>query len=310
MDIFNNAVILLDKPVDRTSFECIGEVRRLTGIRKVGHSGTLDKFASGLLVICTGQATKLTRYFLEGNKRYTGKIQYGVVTDTFDTEGEVIERNFSGDVKESDILALKNRYSGKMLQEPPVYSALKVNGRRASDLVRQGKEVKLDKREVKIFNLDIFDIDLKNSIFSIDVSCSKGTYIRSIARDMGNDLGTGAHLLSLRRIESGHFSVKQAVTLDELKAFIEGKEVSKEFIKKPAEALKNYGYIIVKNSAKEKIFNGVYFKEDDICEIVEKGDENQDNFYIILDEDKNLIAIAEVNIGIWQIKYQNVFNLI
>lgn len=306
MDInrFQDAVILVDKPVGRTSFETIAILKRLLNVKKIGHSGTLDRFASGLLVVCTGSATKLTRFFLESDKRYIGVVKLGVSTDTNDIEGNILETKSTENITTEDITKLVAGIRGEILQKPPVFSALKVNGKRASDLARNEKRVNLKERKVFIYNIDIVDFDLENARFTIDVISSKGTYIRSIARDIGEVLETGAYLESLKRMNVGHFSIEQTATLEEIHDFISGRELNKCFILKPVEALKGFSEIVIKNEIRGRVLNGAYFKIEDVLDI----NENKKKKFIIVDEKKNLIAIADIDIEKWHIKYLNVFN--
>jgi len=303
-DNLKNAVILINKPVGITSFDTVSRIKRLIKQKKIGHSGTLDKFASGLLVVCTGRATKLTRFFLESDKRYIADIKLGVSTDTCDINGEVVERNSIDGITSEDVFASLTSFQGELLQVPPSYSALKINGQRASDLVRKGKAVDLKKRKVNIYNIDINSIDLENGSLSIDVDCSKGTYIRSIARDLGESLGTGAHLQGLIRVKSGSFNLDDAVTLDELSDYVQGQDPGKAFIKTPVQALSQFNSIVLKDDVLGRVLNGGDFQRDDVLDLVEKGQ----NFFIILDQEKNLIAIADIDIDKWSIKYLNVFN--
>ena len=302
--ILKNSVILIDKPPGKTSYETIDIIKKLIGEKKIGHSGTLDKFASGLLVVCTTRATKLTRFFIENDKRYIGTIKLGISTDTFDTEGEVTQRKSIENITGDDILRSAGKFVGEIFQLPPVYSALKVGGKRASDLARKGEKVNLKERKVTIFEFKITDIDLGNSKFSFSVRCSKGTYIRSLASDIGNDLNTGAHLESLRRTVSGLFSIDDAVTLERLADSIAGGCSSGSFIKKPLEALSNYSSITVNDSGRKKVLHGSFFHNDEALRIVDKDE----RIFTIADEDKNLIAIADIDIQEWHIKYLNVFN--
>ncbi len=299
---FNNAVILLDKPAGQTSFDTISQLRRLAGIRKIGHSGTLDKFASGLLVICTGGATRLTRYFLESDKRYTGIIKLGLETDTCDITGEAVsEKGFSG-ITEEKIKEAVSGFGGWMKQMPPVYSSLKVGGKRASDRVRAGEEVFLEERDIRIDRFDITGINGDTGEIDFDILCSKGTYIRSIARDLGEKLGTGGCLKALRRVQSGSFSIERAADMDGVKRFAdEGGDGS--FIIEPAEALQGFGIMIVNEKAAAKVMNGALFSSFDVISHENRGSKP----YMIEDEENNLIAIAEIDIEEWQITYHSVF---
>ncbi len=301
---FNNAVILLDKPAGKTSFDTISEVRRIAGIKKIGHSGTLDKFASGLLVICTGGATRLTRYFLESDKRYTGIIKLGLETDTCDITGEPVSEKGSSGITEDILRDAVSGFAGWIKQMPPVYSSLKIGGKRASDRVRNGEEVLLEERDVAIHRFDITGFNSDTGEVRFDILCSKGTYIRSIARDLGERLGTGGCLSELRRTESGIFSIERAADIEMVRRYVNG-EGDGSFIMEPAEALKGFGTMTVNETAAAKIKNGALFSRFDVIKHENRGLKP----YIIEDEDKNLIAIAEIDMDNWQISYHSVFNV-
>jgi tRNA pseudouridine55 synthase len=297
-----NSILLIDKDRGRTSFNIVSEIKRILNIKKVGHSGTLDKFATGLLVICTGQSTKLSRFFLNSDKRYIGVVKLGSETDTLDDSGEVIERGEYQHLTEEKITDVVSGFKGVISQMPPQYSALKIKGKRASDIVRSGKKVELKAREVTIYNIDILDIDIEKGLITIDVFCSKGTYIRSLARDIGKRFGSFAHLISLRRIESGDFSLADGITVSKLRDVVENKSEGKFFLN-PLEALKDFNRIIVDNNTRSKIFNGVTFRREDIIEM----EIISDNSFVIIDENKDLIAIADIDLSKWHVKYLNVF---
>lgn len=302
---FNNAVILLDKPEGKTSFDLISAVKRITGIKKVGHSGTLDKFASGLMVICTGNATRLTRFFLEDDKRYTGRIQLGIETDTCDVTGEIISEKGFSHLDWNRIPDILAEFTGNINQVPPKYSALKIDGKRASDRMRSGEDINLAGRDVKIYSINVLKTDHAAGYFDFDVSCSKGTYIRSLARDFGEKAGTGACLSSLRRISSGVFNISQAAAVDELKKAAENGDIdNKPFLLNPLDVLKGFNKIIVNENGAFKVANGALFSREDV-NLLEKRD---GNFYIIADNQENLIAIAEIDIEKWLIIYNCVFN--
>lgn len=270
----------------------------------MGHSGTLDKSASGLLVVCTGWTTKLTKYFLDSDKRYLAVVKLGVVTDTLDNEGKVIESKNISHLSNNLIFDIEKKFTGEMLQIPPSYSALKIKGRRASDIVRNGEEVALSPRKIIIRQLEVTDIDLDNGIVYLDILCSKGTYIRSLARDIGEFLGTGGFLYGLRRISCGNFSVDNALTLDDIQGIAEGIDLEKKFCYNPTEALSDFGMIILNDKSVHKALNGAYFNRNELVTLKEV----EDKPYLILDENKNFIAIADVDIRNWLIHYLNVFN--
>ncbi len=304
LEIIKNSVILVDKPGGITSSQTLNRVKKLAGIRKAGHSGTLDKFASGLLVVCTGFVTKLTRFFLESDKRYTGKIRFGVVTDTLDPEGEVIERKPVDNLTLKDISGILKKYTGEIYQIPPEYSSLKIGGKRASDLVRAGKKITLEKRKVIIKEIRILDYNREEPSITLDISCSKGTYIRSLARDIGTDLGCGAYLESLRRTVSGRFSLESAASLDEIECYLQGEDMDKKFIVKPSDALSDFSRIIVNENGRRRVVNGAFFDYSDVIK-----DEYRDNsLSVIEDEKRNLLGIAKIRRDTWNINYLNIFS--
>jgi tRNA pseudouridine55 synthase len=298
-----NSVLLIDKPEGKTSHETATEVKRLIRAEKIGHSGTLDRFASGLLILCTGRATKIARFLLEDDKTYTGTMRLGVSTDTHDREGAVVDEKPTDAVVAEDILEAAARFKGELVQVPPRFSALKIRGERASDRARRGENVKLAGRRVTVYDFRVLGIDPARAHFEFQVRCSKGTYIRSIARDMGGMLGTGAHLASLRRTGAGIFSIDQAATMPALDLYLSGAPVDTGFIVRPIDALANYGMVVVSNSCRNRILNGTFFGREGAVKIIDKGKK----LFIIADEDQNLIAIADMNIEKWQIKYLNVF---
>ncbi|MCL1865319.1 MAG: tRNA pseudouridine(55) synthase TruB [Spirochaetes bacterium] len=302
---FNNAVILLDKPKGRTSFELVSEVKRITGIKKIGHSGTLDKFATGLMVICTGNATRLTNFFLEDDKKYRGRIKLGVETDTCDITGRIVSEKPCLEVDWEAAINTLSQFSGEMIQVPPKFSALKIDGKRASDRIRSGEDINLAGRKIKIYTINVTGIDKSENYIDFDVSCSKGTYIRSIARDFGKKTGTGACLTELRRVSSGVFDISQAVTIEELQQVKENRDcINKPFLLKPTDVLEDFGRIVINDSGKKKVINGAPFKRDDVISLEKR---NRD-FCMITDDDENLIAIAEIDIDKWLIAYYCVFN--
>lgn len=299
----DNSVLLLDKPSGITSFDFISQVRRIARIKKIGHSGTLDKFASGLLVICTGQATKLTRYFLESNKRYTGTIRLGIATDTCDITGEIVSQKELSGLNDDMIRKAMAGFLGDSVQVPPEYSSLKIRGERASDRVRRGESVTLEGRNICITRADIIALDIDNGTVDFDIACSKGTYIRSIARDLGKVLGTGACLKELRRVESGKFSIDNAASREDVEAYVSGKD-SAYFAIDPADALSDFGRIILNDAGCAKVLNGAFFKRE---EVLIRDDKNG-NIFVIFNGHEDLIAIADLDIDSWHISYHSVFN--
>lgn len=205
--------ILIDKPSGWTSFKVVHIIRKITGVKKVGHAGTLDPLATGLLILCTGKKTKEITKFQDAEKTYTGIITLGKKTPSMDLETEVIEEKPVTGIKKSDIEKARDSFIGEILQIPPMYSALKVGGKTLYNLARKGKTVKREARKVRVSKFLIKKIRLPDIHF--EICCSKGTYIRVIANDLGEMLGVGAVLSSLERSRIGEFSVKNAMKVED-----------------------------------------------------------------------------------------------
>lgn len=212
-----HGLLLLDKPKGLSSMSAVSRVKRALNIRKAGHTGTLDPIATGLLPICLGHATRVAGMLLATDKAYRAEMQLGMTTDTFDSEGQVTqERPVPSNLDEADLEQVLTQYRGDIEQVPPAFSALKVNGKRAYQLAREGKKVELKARQVHVKQLQLEHWDSPTATLFCDVS--KGTYIRSLIRDMGEDLNCGAHMTALRRTRVGPFSLDDAISLEELKA--------------------------------------------------------------------------------------------
>jgi tRNA pseudouridine55 synthase len=209
--------ILLNKPSGITSFSAVAKIKRLACEKRVGHTGTLDPMATGVLPILLGRATTLSSIMLDGNKRYTATVKLGVTTDTEDITGTVLSEK-SVEVTALQLEDALKHFSGKITQTPPMYSAIKKDGVRLYDLARQGKSVEIPSREVEIFSIDLISPLSDDNTFVIDVFVSKGTYIRSLARDIGEYLGCGATLTALERTDTCGFSIDKCVNLDDLDA--------------------------------------------------------------------------------------------
>lgn len=227
-DFENGELLLVDKPLTWTSFDVVGKIRNSIRIKKikVGHAGTLDPLATGLLIVCTGKLTKKVDEYLAEEKEYTGTITLGATTPSYDLETE-INRHFSVEhINKEMIIEAANSFIGEIEQVSPAYSALKIDGERAYHKARRGEEVKIKSRKVSISAFDITAIDMP--ILTFRIVCSKGTYIRSIAHDIGKKLKTGAHLSSLRRTRSGNFKIEEAWNLEDLIQKIKSERFEKE----------------------------------------------------------------------------------
>lgn len=209
-----SGVLVIDKPVGLTSHDIVQIVRRGTGIRRAGHTGTLDPRASGVLVVLIGPAVRLSEYVSASDKRYQATIRLGNSTDTYDGEGKITSSASVEDITEEQFNSILQTFVGEMEQVPPPYSAVKVKGRKAYEMAREGEEVELQPRIVHVYSLEILEWDAPEVV--IDVYCSSGTYVRSLANDLGKALGTGAYLVGLRRTKSGRFSLRDAVPMRRL----------------------------------------------------------------------------------------------
>ncbi len=207
-----NGFISVYKPKGYSSNKVVQAVKRKNNFKKVGHLGTLDPMAQGLLVLAINRATKFSSYFLNSNKSYMAKVQIGASTDTDDAEGKVIKTSAKSFSKEEVEAALMS-FIGKQFQEPPYFSALKHKGKPMYKYAREGEFIKKDPREIEIFSIENYD--LKKNVCSFDITCSKGTYIRSIARDLGIKLGSAAHLIFLERTKQDIFSIDMTVDVDD-----------------------------------------------------------------------------------------------
>jgi tRNA pseudouridine55 synthase len=208
-------VLLIDKPLEWTSFDVVQKLRNIIRIKKIGHAGTLDPLATGLLIICTGKFTKRINEFMAQEKEYTGTFTLGATTPTFDLESEPVNFKPTDLLTEEQIRAATAAFTGPIQQIPPAHSAIKVGGKRVYELARAGKEVKLEPRNVTIHAFEILDIRMP--VVHFRVICSTGTYIRSLANDFGAALGCGGYMSSLCRTRIGEFLLKDAQTLDDIR---------------------------------------------------------------------------------------------
>ena len=214
-----HGILLLDKRLGVSSNKALQEVRRLFNANKAGHTGSLDPLATGLLPLCFGEATKVSALMLDDNKRYQVLVQLGVMTDTGDAEGQIIQTRPVPELSLDDVQACLKKYTGEIEQVPPMYSALKHNGKKLYELAREGKNIERKARRITIIELKL--LDYSRDQLRLEVFCSKGTYIRSLAEDIGHDLGCGATVKELRRLQAGQFGLGQAKTIEQLTAMDE-----------------------------------------------------------------------------------------
>lgn len=263
------------KPKGKTSHDVVAVLRRITKIKQIGHTGTLDPFAEGVLPICIGKATRLIEY-LDDDKAYIGTVQLGSSTTTYDTEGEVVNVSDKR-VTLQEIEKVLPKFRGAVEQLPPIYSAIKVNGKKLYEYARKGEEVEIKPRKVNIYKLEVVNFDEEKQTLELHIECSKGTYIRSIAHDIGKALGCYGHLIKLVRTKAGNFEVNEAIKLDSLET---AEQVQQNLIY-PLKYL-NFPKYELNEAEKEKVSHGMSL------------DINQNNGYIVLTKHEKLIAIAEV----------------
>ena len=211
------------KPKGKTSHDVVAILRRITKIKQIGHTGTLDPFAEGVLPICIGKATRLIEY-LKDDKAYIGTVQFGTSTTTYDTEGEIVKTS-SETVNIDDIESALNNFRGEIKQIPPIYSAIKVNGKKLYEYARKGEEVKIEPRKVTINELSILNYNQDTRQLELFIDCSKGTYIRALARDIGQALQSGAHLTALRRTQVGNYRVEGCHTIESFEQWLSTIEI-------------------------------------------------------------------------------------
>lgn len=275
-----SGLILVDKEKGPTSHDIVDKVRKILGIKQVGHAGTLDPFATGLLIIGVGKATRLLEYLQGETKKYIVKMKLGIITDTFDITGKVMEEH-PITVSEEDINTVINSFVGTYKQIPPAYSAKKYQGKKLYELAREGKMINLPPREVTIYEINKVKINIPYVEFEAKVSA--GTYIRSLCMDVGYTLGCGATAVELRRIQVGKFRVEDSISIEFDK--VDRAKLEKHTI--PMEKILDYPKIVVDD--KNKIYNGIHPKVDDI---ISMDDFNKDDFVQIF-WNGLLIAVAK-----------------
>lgn len=222
-----SGVLCINKPSGVTSHDVVNRIRRLYGTKKVGHTGTLDPIASGVLVVLVGRAVKASEYLLSESKEYIAGIKLGITTDTLDTSGRILSFANEGIPCEDELSAVLHEFTGRILQTPPMYSALKVGGKKLYELARNGVEIDRKPREIEIYSIDYLGKTSNVNEYLIKIACSKGTYIRVLCDDIGKRLGCGAAMSSLIRTKNGPFTIDNSLTTDEIDALDTSKRASK-----------------------------------------------------------------------------------
>lgn len=288
-----DGILIINKPTGMTSHDIVAKVRRLLKQRRVGHAGTLDPAASGVLPICVGHGTRVAEYLSESGKEYRATLVLGIETDTYDVEGEVTRTASVDEVELAQIEPALARLRGPLMQVPPRYSAIKIQGQAAYKRTRAGEELELEARPVEISRLEV--VSWEKPILVLDIACSKGTYIRSLAFDLGRLLGCGAHLGGLVRTRSGPFSLAESVSLEELASACEQGRVA-GLLQLPDKALERYPALRLSAEEAARVLHGNPFAYP--------VDETEKTLARVYNPGGDFIAIAawEPQMGRWQPK--------
>lgn len=281
-----NGIIVINKPKNYTSHDVVAKVKKLLNIKKVGHTGTLDPNATGVLPLLLNSGTKLSKYLIEHDKEYEVTLKLGIRTDTLDGEGKVLEK------KEVDRKMLENTkqiekvlnsFTGKQTQVPPMYSAIKVKGKKLYEYARKGENVEVQPRQIEIYNIELQKVDIKKQEIEFKVQCSKGTYIRTLCEDIATKLGTIGYMKELNRTKVGKFGIEEAITIEKLEEYIENKKYEDLNIITMEELLKEKEKIVLNEKNLEMFLNGVKIKI-----------ENKTGIYRIYNENKQFIGTGVV----------------
>lgn len=284
-----NKIINILKPTGMTSHDVVSCVRRTLNMKKVGHTGTLDPDAAGVLPICLGRATKVSELILNKDKSYICELTLGIETDTYDSSGTILYRNDDLNIEESKIREAFKSQEGEIEQLPPVYSALKINGQKMCDLARKGKADSIDikPRKVNIKKIDILNISQNKITFYVE--CSKGTYVRSICHDIGEYLNCGGHMSFLLRTSSGKFNLENGITLEELKEYNDNNTLDK-YLYDIDYVLTNFNKIKIHENAEKYYINGGIIDER---RFIEK-DFNENDEFVRVYSSKEFIGIGKI----------------
>lgn len=284
-----DGILVVDKPADMTSASVVNRIKRLPGISKAGHTGTLDPFATGVLVCPVNRATRLSRFFLRGRKKYAAVLRLGIETDTMDKTGRIMAQHSFAGISGARIVEAAEGFTGRIRQVPPAFSALKHNGKPLYKYARDGKPVHKPAREVEIYSIRVTRIDLPH--VGLEVSCSAGTYIRTLCADIGRVLGCGGHLSDLRRTESAGFTIEEAVPLSHLEnappADLAGRILSM------ADALREIPAHVADSSLAGKIRFGRPITAADLGAALAAPEEASSPYMKIVDGTNRLLAVIE-----------------
>jgi tRNA pseudouridine55 synthase len=283
-----SGLLVVNKKTKMTSHDVVEKLRRILNFKKIGHAGTLDPNASGILLACLGKATKITKFLAEYDKEYEAVIKLGITTDTYDQEGKIIQIKDELKISEVEVIKAVESFRGEILQTPPLYSAIKQNGKKLYQYARAGKQVERKKRKVLIKDIQILEIKLP--FVKLKVSCSKGTYIRSLANDIGEMLGCGAHLFSLCRTRVGPFKLKDALDSETIEK-IRNEDKIKDFLISVEKVLAHIPSVEVKDSFARRIKDGPNLFPSSVLSPEKKFDKDQ--MICIKNNQREIIAFGK-----------------
>ena len=253
-----DGILIINKPKQYTSHDVVAKVKKICG-EKVGHTGTLDPMATGVLPLLLGQGTKLSKYLINHDKTYIATIQLGKKTDTLDSEGSILEERIVDGklLNKENVQRVLECQIGKQIQTPPIYSAIKVNGKKLYEYARKGVEVEIPKREIEIYNIELLNINEKDQTIELKVHCSKGTYIRTLCENIAESLGTIGYMKELNRVQVGQFNLSQSVTVEELEKNRENEKFWNQHLITIQKFFENYPIIDLKKEKLNLFLNGV-----------------------------------------------------
>lgn len=253
-----DGILIINKPKQYTSHDVVAKVKKICG-EKVGHTGTLDPMATGVLPLLLGQGTKLSKYLINHDKTYISTIQLGKKTDTLDSEGSILEERIVDGklLNKENVQRVLECQIGKQIQTPPIYSAIKVNGKKLYEYARKGVEVEIPKREIEIYNIELLDINEKDKTIEFKVHCSKGTYIRTLCENIAEKLGTIGYMKELNRVQVGQFNLNQAFTVEELEKNKENEKFLNQHLITVQNFFEKYPIVELKEEKLKLFLNGV-----------------------------------------------------
>ena len=276
-----NGIIVINKPKNYTSHDVVAKVKKILNIKKVGHTGTLDPNATGVLPLLLNDGTKLSKYLINHDKEYKVTLKLGIKTDTADGEGNIVEEaKVDFDKLESVEETIQN-FRGKQKQIPPMYSAIKVNGKKLYEYAREGKNIELQPRDIEIYDIKLNNVNSKENEIEFTVNCSKGTYIRSLCEDIATKLGTIGYMKELERTKVGTFTINDSITIEELES---NTEIAKKYVITMEELLEATPEIILEDRKIELLLNGVLINVD-----------KPDGIYKIYDINNKFIGTGTIN---------------